>query len=105
MDESLRIIIIALAPHFHNNIVALLDAANTVHRALDLDIPAKPDYLIHDGRVQAALSSVKVMDCMREGKKINAIKEVRALTSCNLKDAKDVVEDPRLDAHLARSSW
>lgn len=50
----------------------------------------------HDALVQAALSSTEVMDHMRDAKKIYAIKALRALTYCGLKDAKEAVEDTRV---------
>lgn len=36
------------------------------------------------------------MSHMKDKKKINAIKELRVLTSCGLKEAKDAVEDKRV---------
>lgn len=60
------------------------------------------DYSTHDGRVQAALNSVDIMESMKARKKINAIKDLRALTSCGLKEAKDAVEDRRV---LDAANW
>ena len=45
---------------------------------------------------QAALRDPEAMREMRENKKINAIKRLRYLTSCGLKEAKDAIEDPRI---------
>lgn len=50
----------------------------------------------HDARVLAALNSPEVMGYMKEVKKINAIKELRLIASCGLKEAKDAVEDVRV---------
>lgn len=46
--------------------------------------------------VMSALGSTNVMDYMRRTQKINAIKELRAITGCGLKEAKDAVEDHRV---------
>ena len=65
------------------------------------------DYSTHEGRVTAALESPDVMQHMYEGKKINAIKELRLLTSCGLKEAKDAVEDNlvAIKASLMSNPW
>lgn len=52
----------------------------------------------HDERVLRAVQSETVMRHMHDNKKINAIKELRLLTSCGLKEAKDAVEDSRVDS-------
>lgn len=43
-----------------------------------------------------ALSSPEVMVNVREGKKIDAIRAIRTLVRCSLKEAKDAIEDPRV---------
>lgn len=50
----------------------------------------------HEARVFAALSNKKTMDFMRASQKINAIKELRMVANCGLKEAKDAVEDDRV---------
>lgn len=54
------------------------------------------DYSTHEGRVMGALTDAETMMHMRDGKKIHAIKALRAKTLCGLKEAKDAVEDDRV---------
>jgi len=46
--------------------------------------------------VQSALGSGECMRFMRLHQKINAIKELRSITGCGLREAKDAVEDHRV---------
>jgi ribosomal protein L7/L12 len=52
----------------------------------------------HERLVTAALNSHEVLGSLAERKKINAIKALRSLTACGLKEAKDAVEDDRVEA-------
>ncbi len=61
-----------------------------------------PDYSTHEARVMAALGSPEVIAFLNAGKKINAIKELRSITLCGLKEAKDAVEDSRVEVHYIR---
>jgi len=56
----------------------------------------------HDARVLSAIQDREVMQQMHDGKKISAIKELRRITNCGLKEAKDAVEDSRVSAALTR---
>jgi hypothetical protein len=67
--------------------------------------PAPPSGIeTHDGRVALGLATPEVIDCLREGKSINAIKALREaggrdgnnVALIGLKHAKEAVEDPRL---------
>lgn len=51
--------------------------------------------------VTVALNTHEVMQSMYDGKKINAIKALRAVTGCGLKEAKDAVEDSHVAAQVA----
>lgn len=46
--------------------------------------------------VESALDSGAVLDHIRAGQKIPAIKALRVVTGCGLKEAKDAVEDARV---------
>lgn len=75
----------------------ILRVADTVYNDVVLPLmPTVVDYSTHDGRVLAALSDPEVMEHMRNGKKINAIKRLRAVGNLSLKDAKEAVEDTRV---------
>lgn len=50
----------------------------------------------HEQFVTAAIHSGVVMDYVRAGQKINAIKALRERTSAGLKEAKEAVEDTRV---------
>lgn len=50
----------------------------------------------HDLLVNAALRSASIIDDLANGKKIQAIKDLRLATQCTLKEAKDAVEDRRV---------
>jgi len=50
----------------------------------------------HDNLVRRARDSHKVWEQVQERKKIEAIKQLRALTGCGLKEAKEAIEDDRV---------
>jgi ribosomal protein L7/L12 len=78
------------------NVPDLIAAADWVVRNSP---EASMDYNTHEGRVTAALSTPSVMEWVRSDKKIHAIKELRAATGCGLKEAKEAVEDERVQMH------
>ena len=61
----------------------------------------------HDLRVDAAIESHECVGSYNDGKKILAIKALRGLTGCGLKEAKDAIEDDRfaIAANLTASPW
>jgi hypothetical protein len=85
----------------------LLDAADAV---VGLPTPTTPAVAPpHDLLVFAALGNGDVMDAVRDGKRINAIKELRSLwpaslgglgVGINLKAAKEAIEDARVMEHF-----
>jgi ribosomal protein L7/L12 len=106
-SSNFRSIAAALQPYISNT-YDLLNATDAVEALLPL-VPADSGYHIvpssHDALVLTALSSDVVLNWLRDGKKINAIKEVRALTTCGLREAKDAVEDPRVDRFYGKVAW
>lgn len=54
----------------------------------------------HENLVKIAMNSGAVVAAMVNGKKIEAIKELRSLTNCGLREAKDAVESPELLAYV-----
>lgn len=50
----------------------------------------------HDTLVQMTLDSPEIMYDVAYGRKIQAIKSLRTLTGCGLKQAKDAIEDKRV---------
>ena len=64
-----------------------------------------PGETTRDWLVRRALDSTKVMDAVRDNKKINAIKELRSITSAGLKDAKEAVEDYRVARFSQDGNW
>jgi len=93
-----RTVALALAP-FIANARDLLAATDAVMQ--------QTEQTTHDLLVGRALGSTEVIQFLRDGKKIAAIKELRTITSCGLKEAKDAVEDYRVDAYYCRptSGW
>lgn len=86
-----RTVAFALAPYIPNP-VDLLGATDAV-----LAIPRHTGMqFTHDALVAAARNSGEVMDAVRESRKIDAIKRLRTLTSCGLKEAKDAIESDRV---------
>lgn len=73
-------------------------AVLAVYEALETHIPAPATVMefTHDALVARALSSRKVMEEVFLNRKINAIKELRQITGCNLKQAKEAIEDDRV---------
>lgn len=60
----------------------------------------------HDALVLTAIQDREVMAHMFDKKKINAIKELRRISSCGLKEAKDAVEDHRVSTAMDRfTGW
>ena len=83
----------ALQPYISDT-YDLLNAADAVLTAMST--PAMPDKPTHEDLVAIALDSESVMNFIRDEQKINAIKELRSLTRCSLKETKDAVEDYRV---------
>lgn len=86
-----------------NNIVysvSLSEALSILDAALLIN-PAQPDYSTHEARVLLVRNSPAAMEFIRQDRKIQAIKEIRTLATCGLKEAKDAVDvvynevDPR----------
>jgi len=59
----------------------------------------------HEKLVLLALNSHNVIDFMGRGQKIQAIKELRFISNCGLKEAKDACDDPRVMAYFVRQEW
>ena len=59
----------------------------------------------HDHLVETALRSASIIDNMANGRKIQAIKDLRAATQCSLKEAKDAVEDRRVTERANLPEW
>lgn len=90
-----RAVVHTLAPFIRN--------VDTLLKAVDAMMPLVPvNVSEHDKRVATVLASPYIMECMRDERKILAIKELRALTLCGLKEAKDAVEDRRVMLALNR---
>lgn len=64
--------------------------------------PPVPDYSSHDAKVQAGEDSDLIRDLLHNGRKIQAIKEMRTLTGASLYDAKAAIEDARLELYYVR---
>lgn len=66
-----------------------------------------PEQSEHDMLVEAAMGCHEAVASYNDGKKILAIKAVRALTGAGLKAAKDAVEDDRFGIHcnLIADPW
>lgn len=98
--SDFRTVARSLAP-FIKDVWDLLDATDAVLSLTPAPV-AGPDensrVWTHEGRVVRALMTPSVVRALQEGKKINAIKELRAVTNCGLKEAKDAIEDPHVTA-------
>lgn len=66
-----------------------------------------PTVTDHDRLVQMVLVVPEVMQNLRDSRKIVAIKEVRRLSGCSLKAAKDAVEDDlvSISVNLMSDPW
>ena len=64
--------------------------------ANDLYVESAAPVNSHEGRVAVCLGSPTIINFMQDGKKIHAIKELRQITGCGLREAKDAVEDYRV---------
>lgn len=90
----------ALAP-FISDSFSLLDAVDAVLDVVPLEpispaAPGKSAEWKHDTLLRLAQQTPEVIAELREGRKIYAIKALRTVSLCGLKDAKDVIEDSRL---------
>jgi ribosomal protein L7/L12 len=93
ISSEFRAVAAVLSKHIPD-VYTLLGVTDEVMSAIAL--AAAPDTKTHDGRVLVALNSPVIIDFLVETRKINAIKELRAVTLCGLKEAKDAVEDSRV---------
>lgn len=84
------------------DVYSLLTLTDTIVGQSFIDPTLPTPEQSHDSRVLAAIQHREVMGHMHDGKKINAIKELRAATACGLKEAKDAVEDHRIVQALER---
>ena len=102
LTDRFRSVALALQPYISNT----YDLLNATDAVLALDA-ATPSIVppTHDQLVAAARGSEDVLAPMREGKKINAIKALRSLTSCGLKEAKEAVEDQRVMVFFDTERW
>jgi ribosomal protein L7/L12 len=80
------------------DVYALLAVADEVCRVHDMPVTeAEISPTEHDKRVALALNSEEIAHLLANDRKILAIKELRYLTGCGLREAKDAIEDPRLE--------
>ena len=59
----------------------------------------------HQLLVNVALDSASIIDSLANGKKIQAIRDLRAAAQCGLKEAKDAVEDRRVTERANLPEW
>lgn len=50
----------------------------------------------HDDLVETALDSATIIDLVANGRRIQAIKELREVAGCHLREAKDAIDDTRV---------
>ena len=55
----------------------------------------------HDYLVETALASATIIDLVANNKKILAIKELREVAGCHLREARDAIDDARVQARAA----
>ena len=91
LTERFRAVAFALEPYVDGT-YNLLRAADAVV-ALDNTIAHQNT---HDSLVHVVLNDYAIMDEVRDGKKIKAIKALRAQANCGLKEAKEAIEDERV---------
>ena len=58
-----------------------------------------------DSLVRTALRTASIVDNLANGKKIQAIKDLRTAAGCTLKEAKDAVEDDRVAYRASLPQW
>jgi ribosomal protein L7/L12 len=88
MDKYTMLLV--LARHFPGASV------NTIIAAVN-DLSGEVDLTPHDRLVNTALATPDVIVALQQGKKINAIKALRVATNASLLEAKNAIEDKRLD--------
>ena len=103
------------------NIRVSIQKADALYKALGLDsMAADLEYYrgecqrlndrltgmpTHDSLVRTALGTASIMDNLANGKKIQAIKDLRTAAGCTLKEAKDAIEDGRVTYRASLSQW
>lgn len=81
-------------------LIAVADEVCRVHGMPVTDLEGgKPE---HERLVALALHSEEIPQLLGNDRKILAIKELRYLGSCGLREAKDAIEDPRVARFLVR---
>ena len=59
----------------------------------------------HDRLVEEALASPSIIDMVANSKRIEAIKELRIITGCHLREAKDAIDDRRVTMRAQLPQW
>lgn len=59
----------------------------------------------HNSLVETALHSASIIDNLANGKKIQAIADLRRIAGCTIKEAKDVIEDRRVTYRATLLEW
>ena len=117
MTDRFRTVALALRDYVTNtyDLLNAADAVVALDHTIERDLPTitSPDgkatwdwtynrwNFQHESLVDVALSNDTIMTAMKEGKKINAIKELRTVARCGLKEAKEACEDSRVTARLS----
>lgn len=111
MSIEFRTVVRALRPYI-NGSYDLTDAADAVIEAVDRVDEPLADWerdllegpMSHEERVGEVIKNPNILGFMLAGKKINAIKELRAATDATLLEAKNAVEDERVADFVSRLS-
>lgn len=96
--DTFRRVIGVLQPYISDT-YDLLNAADAVAAIWPDHSTAPKAVFPHDALVACAKGSRVVMAAVMDSKKINAIKELRNLTGCGLKESKEAIEDSRVWAY------
>ena len=59
----------------------------------------------HNSLVETALHSASIIDNLANGKKVQAINDLRRIAGCTIKEAKDVIEDRRVAYRATLLEW
>lgn len=87
------------------DVYALLNLTDSLIGLSFIDPSIPTPESMHDARVLRAVQSPDVMGHLWDNKKISAIKELRLLANCGLKEAKDAVEDIRVTRMAHRMDY
>ena len=94
--------------YYRSECQRLTDLNKSLSSTQDQDLArlrAKLTGSTHDRLVEEALASPSIIDMVARDQRIPAIKELRIITGCHLREAKDAIDDRRVTMRAQLPQW